>query len=619
MLTPSEKNLQNIIYTTNSMKTVFFTILSVFLFTGYSFAQAQQSKSDSLYLNIIIPEEDYVTYSYSRYRVAANTHPNAVAYINGNEAKVYRNGAFIDVIAHDSDTTAIEFRVEMNGKSLSDTLYLVQPIPVKPNFDENIITDMRVQPSSDLWLESGEVLQVQFLGKPGQDAVFNIDGFIRNIPMTEIPNGEGSLYKGEYKVQPNDNIRDRKITFKMKKGLFGYHKRTSEHSVSFLKKPLVGEVISESAYLNIGMGTDRLGGAKYGTIAQGVMLNIVGKKSDNYKVRLSQSLEAWIPANFVELKDEWAQPAQSLTGNIRIAGQGDKDVITLSLSEKLPYISYQEIDPNKIIVDVFGATSNTNWKIKHLTSSGIKDVDWKQVENDRYRLIIELEHSQNWGYSVGYGWGSQMKIEVRRPPIITSVMNPLAGRTIAVDAGHGGSNKGSLGAAGNLEKDVTLQISKIIEGKLQDKGVNVVMLRTNDDYVYMSDRRDLTIESKADVLVSIHTNSIGYGSDPRDIYGTGSFYKHIAFKPLAAIMYNNMTALGLKDYGLTGSFNFSLNAPIEFPNVLVETAFISNPEEELLLTDEEFQHKIADAVISGLEQFYLENAFIETVSDMPDK
>lgn len=601
------------------MKSVFITFVSILLIAGSGLVQAQQSDPESLYLNIVIPEQEYVTYSFSRYRVAANTNPNAVAYINGNEVKVYSTGAFVDVIEHENDTTAIEFRVEMNGKSLSDTLYLVRPEPTIPNFDENIITDMRVQPSSDLWLESGEVLQVQFLGKSGQDAVFNIDGFKRNIPMTEFPREHGSLYKGEYKVGLNDDISERKITFKIKKGLFGYHKRTSTHKVSFLKKPLVGEVVTDNAYLNVGMGTDRLGGAKYGTIAKGVKLNIVGKKSDNYKVRLSKSLDAWIPVDFVEIKDSWAKPARSLTGNIRVSGQAGKDIITLSLSEKLPYLSYQEIDPNKIIVDVFGATSNTNWKVKHLTSTGIKNVEWRQVENDRYRLIIDLANSQNWGYSVGYGWGSQLKIEVRRPPIITSVINPLTGRTIAVDAGHGGNNKGSLGAAGFLEKDVTLQISKIIEQKLLDKGANVVMLRTNDDYVYMSKRREITIEEKADILVSIHTNSIGYGSDPRDIHGTGSFYKHIAFKPLAAIMYKNMTDLGLKDYGLTGSFNFSLNAPIEFPNVLVETAFISNPEEEILLTDEEFQHKIADAVISGLEQFYLENAFIESVSDMPDK
>jgi N-acetylmuramoyl-L-alanine amidase len=53
--------------------------------------------------------------------------------------------------------------------------------------------------------------------------------------------------------------------------------------------------------------------------------------------------------------------------------------------------------------------------------------------------------------------------------------------------------------------------------------------------------------------------------------------------------------------------------------VLVETAFISNPEEEILLTDSDFQSKIAEQIVAGLEQFYLEHSFIESVSEMPEK
>ena len=80
-----------------------------------------------------------------------------------------------------------------------------------------------------------------------------------------------------------------------------------------------------------------------------------------------------------------------------------------------------------------------------------------------------------------------------------------------------------------------------------------------------------------------------------------------------------MLDLGLKDYGLTGSFNFSLNGPIEFPNALVETAFISNPEEEILLLDPDFQVKIAEQIVKGLKEFYLKHASIEALEEMPEK
>ncbi|MBO6793128.1 MAG: N-acetylmuramoyl-L-alanine amidase [Balneolaceae bacterium] len=580
------------------------------------------SQSDSLYLNIVIPETDTVQYSYSRYRIGANTHPNAKAYVNGKEVKVYETGAFIDMIEHTDDSTDIHIRVAMNGEELNYHAMLVRPTSEMPEFYGKVISNLNMKPDSDLWLTAGELLEVQFVGTPGESVVFNIDGFKRNIPMQEVPEeeaGYAGLYRGYYKVLDSDLVYNQFITFKMKKGLFGYEKVKSEHTVTFNGTPRVAEVVVDDAYLNIGMGTDRLGGARYGYLEKGVLLNIDGQKKGNYRVRLSEKLSAWIPMRFVELKQDRRQPVSSLTGNIRVSGRFESDLIRVSLSEKLPYITWQDINPNMIYVDIFGATSNTNWKIKHKSSEGIKKVNWVQVEDHRFRLEIELNHSQNWGYSVGYGWGSQMNIEINRPPVITNPLNPLAGRVISVDAGHGGDNRGSLGAGGFVEKDVTLQISMILKDMLEAEGAEVVLPRTDDSYVYMSERREMTLDAGADLLVSIHTNSIGYGSNPLDIRGTGSFYKHIAFKPLAEIMYDKMLELGLADYGLTGSFNFTLNAPIEFPNVLVETAFISNPEEEILLIDPEFQHRMAMQIVEGLKEFYLKHGTIESLSEMPDK
>ena len=68
-------------------------------------------------------------------------------------------------------------------------------------------------------------------------------------------------------------------------------------------------------------------------------------------------------------------------------------------------------------------------------------------------------------------------------------------------------------------------------------------------------------------------------------------------------MYSKMLELGLNQFGMVGSFNFSLNAPTQLPNVLVETAFMSNPEDEMKLLDGEFRKAVAAKVVSGLEEF----------------
>ena len=159
-----------------------------------------------------------------------------------------------------------------------------------------------------------------------------------------------------------------------------------------------------------------------------------------------------------------------------------------------------------------------------------------------------------------------------------------------------------------MEKEVALAISKKHEELLIEAGAKVVMTRTDDSYLYMSERAKIVRANHAELLVSIHANSIGYATDPRKMSGTGAFYKHMAYKPLAEIIYNKMRELGLDDYGLTGSFNFTLNAPTDFPNVLVETAFLSNPVEEIFLLDPYYQRRIAQQIVEGLEEYYTKYA-----------
>ena len=64
-----------------------------------------------------------------------------------------------------------------------------------------------------------------------------------------------------------------------------------------------------------------------------------------------------------------------------------------------------------------------------------------------------------------------------------------------------------------------------------------------------------------------------------------------------------MLQTGLKEYGNVGAFNFMLNSPTEYPNALVETLFISNPEEEMLILDPAFQQQIADKIVAGIKDF----------------
>jgi N-acetylmuramoyl-L-alanine amidase len=119
----------------------------------------------------------------------------------------------------------------------------------------------------------------------------------------------------------------------------------------------------------------------------------------------------------------------------------------------------------------------------------------------------------------------------------------------------------------------------------------------------MIDRITAALEGSADVLISIHANSIGNTTDPEAVKGVSTYYRHQCFRPLTQAIYNSVLETGLVPFGNVGGFNFILNSPTEIPNVLVELAFMSNPEDEMRLLDDVFREDIAGKIVDGVEDW----------------
>src|SRR5205085_7317756 len=133
------------------------------------------------------------------------------------------------------------------------------------------------------------------------------------------------------------------------------------------------------------------------------------------------------------------------------------------------YRILQEIDPAKIVVDVFGVTSNTNWITQLKTAKEIKNVWYEQLEDDVFRIFIELKHQRHWGYFVSYK-NNALQIKIKQQPPSLKIKK----LKIAIDAGHGGTNNGATGVTSNVnEKEYTLKIAKQVEKYLKKKGVDV--------------------------------------------------------------------------------------------------------------------------------------------------
>ena len=581
------------------------TLIALILFTLPLIAQT----NDTLFLKIVLPDRDTVRYNAGKHRIAASTNPTSRAFVNYKEVKVYGSGAFVGMHNLTSDTTTLHIAVyNPTGDSLFKDFVFIKPAPIVTSTVDPIVIDNVSQPTEDRWLIAGDVLEVKIKASPGKNPVFDIDGVESGIPMRELDTkntgGIGGIYVGKYKIKESDECVDVPIRFRISKNFFSSEKDFSKGKISIIRDslPRVAEVIGKRAFLNAGLGGDRLGGAKLGFLVEGVRVIITGKVGEQYRVKLSEGMEAWLPQEYAQLSPVNATLPYTLTGSISVTGNDSEDVVRVGFGQKVPYTSEQLTDPMAIVVNIFGATSNTNWITHQLSAKEILQVKCTQVGADHYQLTIYLKQQQHWGYDISYE-GTSMKIRVRRAPMVTNLLSPLSGLTIAIDAGHGIGSQGALGSLGTIEMNITLAVAKELNAQLQANGIRTMMTRETDDNVLMGERAEKILSSNANILVSIHCNSIGESSDAEQIKGTSIYYRYPGFKPLSDIMYGKMLELGLAQWGVTGNFNFSLSGPIQLPNVLVEIAFLSNPEDEMKLIDPEFRKQVASKIVSGLEEF----------------
>lgn len=353
------------------------------------------------------------------------------------------------------------------------------------------------------------------------------------------------------------------------------------------------------AYLQYGNGDDRLGGSKMGFIDEGIRLQALGRKGSLLHVALGQNRTAYIPAEYTREVSENVDLAPVNTGSWSVTNDGRNDRVSVALPRRLAYQYMTGIDPSEIVVDIFGAMDNSNWITQRTLDLGIIDyVDFRQTSDDVYRVIIRLKDKYQWGFHVAYE-GNNLMIDVRHRPASLALKDLVIG----LDAGHGGQYPGAISPSGLVEKEVNLDIVNHVADMLHARGARVVMTRTDDSGPSMADRKKTWRDAQVDLAVSVHNNA---GCSPLSSPGTAVLYKHTFCRPMAVCMTRRLLETGLPLFGVVQNFNFSLNAPTEFPEVLVEGMFMSSLEEEEKLADPAFRKKVAAKIVAAIEDYLSE-------------
>jgi N-acetylmuramoyl-L-alanine amidase len=183
--------------------------------------------------------------------------------------------------------------------------------------------------------------------------------------------------------------------------------------------------------------------------------------------------------------------------------------------------------------------------------------------------------------------------------------NVLRNRIIVVDAGHGGTDPGAIGAGTN-EKTVVLSVAQKLKEKLQSAGAKVIMTREDDTFKTLAERVEIAKKHYAELFVSIHNNS----ASSSKAYGTETYYdtstnpngyeSYLLAKEIQSQIVKNadMYNRGVKDN------RFYVIRNNDVPSVLVELGFISNSNDAKKLTSNYYQEIFAQSIYNGIVQYY---------------
>ena len=320
------------------------------------------------------------------------------------------------------------------------------------------------------------------------------------------------------------------------------------------------------------------------------------------------------------------------------------------LLDKVSFIkSYSLVDPSRIVIDVYqsdlksGVEEKYNYPIKLVRASSKEDLT---------RIVIDLYEYVNWSKPTQEKTdeGILLKINVKKNK---KLKNNIRDIVVAIDAGHGGKDPGAVSSNNVLEKDITLLIAKELERTLRDtEGYEAVLIRNDDSTVSLNDRYQNARKFGADAFISIHADgfrlasvkgasvfiwseessssvarnlsekerkriqaqiknikSYDFNEDAaRDLYPNTykkkvDQSKELGTKVLDQLKRDPFTKIHKQNVEYA---DFRVLKSVDIPSVLVESGFITNPEDAKRLKTKAGRRMIARSIFLGIHNYFKE-------------
>lgn len=309
---------------------------------------------------------------------------------------------------------------------------------------------------------------------------------------------------------------------------------------------------------------------------------------------------------------------EKISHNLMTSEQGDTYLhIEINTNREVKNFSIQENPNNKyqLIFNIEDAQISNISRQEKLDGNIAKKV-FLQEKKDTVQGKIYLQEEVNNNYKI-YSLGKKgIAIDIFNSVVNTPVASDVAlsnvkNKIITIDPGHGGSDSGAIGPNGYTEKEGAFAISQKVASILNQSGAKVVMTRDSDVDVYgpnasarneLQARVDVGNNANSDIFVSIHCNAfVNPAANGTQTFYYGSSYQ--GQRLAQSIQEKMIEANGLRDRGIS-TCNFYVVKHSYMPAVLIETAFITNYDEEALLSDDEWQTTMAKAIVEGINEYF---------------
>lgn len=362
----------------------------------------------------------------------------------------------------------------------------------------------------------------------------------------------------------------------------------------------------------------------------------------------------------------WLMPIQLWAADIesvRLWRAPDKTRLVLDLSSTVEHNIFPLQNPNRLVVDLSDSRIKTTFEGLELRNTPIAGIRAAVRNKTDVRVVLDLSGTvspKSFTLPANEQYSNRLVIDLfDNKRVISRTLDEVVKKKdrriiVAIDAGHGGEDPGALGPRRVREKVVVLQLAKKIK-KLFDGNPNFQgeLVRSGDYYLAHRKRTQIARDKQADFFISIHadafTDPSAHGASVYALSTTGATSeqaRYLADKENRADLIGGASSLSLdgRDEVLAGVLlDLSMNATLrrsldagdyvlknmgtvarlhkkkveqagflvlkspDIPSLLLETGFISNPNEAQKLSTSGYQNKMAQAIFEGIEQYFLDN------------